>query len=82
MAIPSKKRQQALREDMPVLRGLYVRACVRFSKESVAKDPTLLWTMRCIEGVQGSLPFQGGLVAQNAGELLWCWRTYGSGEGQ
>ena len=77
MAIPSKKRQEALRADVPILQGLYRRACARFSEPYVTEDPTLRWTMRCIEGLQGSLPFQGGLMAKTAGELLWTWRTYG-----
>ena len=73
MAKLSKKRQQALAADADAVRKCYAAACERFGTEALAKSPTLLWTMRCMQGVQGVLPF-GATVSKNVSEWLYVAR--------
>ena len=76
MARLSKKREQALLADIPAVRALHKAACLRWGPDRISASPSLVWTMRCIEGVQGAIPFVNGLISQNAGELLWVLRTH------
>ena len=69
----SHKRQAALTADAETVRTLYEGACARFGADAVATSLSLIWTYRCICGVQGSLPFRA-TVSTNAGELLYVAR--------
>lgn len=73
MAKLSHKRQAALAADAEIVRTLYEGACERFGTDAVAKSLSLLWTYRCICGVQGSLPLRA-IVSTNASELLYVAR--------
>jgi hypothetical protein len=70
----SLKRQAQLRADEPVVRRLYAEACQRFGQEEVDKDLTRIWDLRCILGMQGRLPFSGGTIFKDLGEMLWLAR--------
>lgn len=76
MAKLSQRRQVLLEADIPCVRQLYAEACVRFGADKVHGSPMLVWSMRCMAGVQGRMPFMGGLVSQNAGEFLHVLRTH------
>ena len=69
----SHKRQAAIAADAETVRKLYEGACERFGTDAVAKSLSLLWTYRCMCGVQGSLPFNA-TVSANASELLYVAR--------
>ena len=73
MPTPSKKRQVALAADAETVRKLYEGACERFGTDAVAKSLSLVWTYRCICGVQGSLPFHA-TVSTTASDLFYVAR--------
>ena len=73
MAKLSHKRQAALAADAEIVRKLWNGACERFGTDAVTKSLSLLWTYRCMCGVQNSLPFDA-TVSTNAGELLYVVR--------
>ena len=74
MAQPPKRRQALLVADGPLVQALYETACLRWGTARVRDSISLVWTLRCIWGVQNRLPFRTGLVSQNAGELLYVLR--------
>ena len=73
MATLSKRRKTALAADAETVHRLYQGACERFGAEAVGKSLSLVWTLRCMWGVQGVLPF-GAMVGKNLGELLYVAR--------
>lgn len=73
----SLKRQQALLADRPHVATVRMLAVTRFGQAAVDDSPTLLWTMRCMMGMQDQLPF-GATVAQNVKEWLWVARQEGA----
>ena len=73
MATLSKKRQQALTADAETIRKLYAEACARWGDERVIKDLSLLWTLRCMHGMQGVLPFEA-TQSKTLSEVLWVAR--------
>ena len=70
----SQRRQRALQADRAIVEQLYVGACERFGAEAVATDVSLLWTWRCMQGVQGAVPFKDGCEAKTLKELLYVAR--------
>ena len=36
-------------------------------------SPSILWTLRCLWGCLGLLPFTTGTVSQNYGEMRWVY---------
>ena len=73
MAKLSHKRQAALAADAETVHKLWDGACKRFGTDAVTKSLSLIWTYRCMCGVQNSLPFDA-TVSTNAGELLYVAR--------
>lgn len=74
MAKIAQYRRQLLRADARVVRQLYDNACARFGTAEVARDLRFLWTMRCMMGVDGRLPFDGGMVSRTLGEVMYVAR--------
>ena len=70
----TQKRKQVLRQDQPIVEQLYRGACQRFGPTAVCKDMGLLWTWRCIQGMQDAVPFTGGMEARTLAELLYVAR--------
>ena len=70
----SQKRRRELAADQAIVEQMYAAACQAFGAEKVAKDLTRLWDLRCMWGMSNRLPFGGGTVARNLGELLWVAR--------
>lgn len=66
----SQKRKHALLADGPVVERVYAAACERFGVEAVAKDLGLVWTFRCMQGMQNVLPFSD-TVSQTWGEFRY-----------
>ena len=73
MSTLSQRRKTALAADAALVRALYAAACTRFGYDAVQRDITLLWTMRCIQGMEGSLPFQA-TASRTMQELLYVAR--------
>jgi len=70
MAMPSKRRQRELVQDKAIVQRLYEGACGRWGEETVQKDLTRIWDLRCTWGIQNVLPFDG-MVSRNLSEVLW-----------
>lgn len=70
MAKISAKRARELIADKDVVMVLYRAACERFGKEKADRDLTTIWNMRCMWGMLGQLPFRGGMVSRNLGEVM------------
>ena len=73
MRIPSLHRQQMLRRDLPHVQAVRAAAMIRFGENALARDPSLLWTMRCMWGMDGRLPFKA-TVSKTLSEWLWIAR--------
>jgi len=71
MKPPSLKRQKELVADIRTINFIYSHACEVWGKEKVDQDLTRIWDMRCIMGMHNQIPFCGGLVSKNMGEVLW-----------
>ncbi len=70
----SKKRKEELKADVSVVQRLYKAAVEQFGKDKVEKDLSRLWDLRCIWGMQNKIPFKGGTVHKNIGELFYVAR--------
>ncbi len=70
----SPRRQAALRTDAPYVHQLYAEACDRFGVRAVQESLALLWTLRCMQGCDETLPFHQ-LESRTIGELLWVARA-------
>ena len=58
MSTLSQRRKTALAADAALVRALYAAACTRFGDDAVQRDITLLWTMRAMQAMDGTLPFE------------------------
>lgn len=74
MAQFSKHRQQTLTADAETVRRLYIAACARWGQQTVDADLRRLWDLRCMWGIQSSLPF-GCMESRTLGELLYVARA-------
>ena len=75
----SNARQAALLADRAAVAGLADRARQRFGQDAVAQDPSLVWTLRCMEGMMGVTPFDA-LASRSWGELRYVLEQCGRGE--
>ncbi len=68
----TQKRQRELLTDFnkAIVRTLHAAACERFGADVVKRDRTMVWTMRCIWGMENKLSFNSPGVL-NLSELLW-----------
>lgn len=73
MATLSQRRITALQVDTLQVTRLYHQACARFGPAQVQRDLSLVWTWRCMQGVEGVLPFDA-LESRTLRELLYVAR--------
>lgn len=57
MATLSQRRKTALAADAEIVHRLYKAACARFGIDDVRRIPSLLWTMRCMLGMDDQIPW-------------------------
>ena len=75
MLAPYPTRQRALMADVEIVQQLCAAARTLWDIPTRQHlSPGILWTLRCMWGCLGVLPFTTGMTCQNYTELHWVYR--------